>query len=107
MKWLARLTSALRRLLRRLVQRKQPLRRWRVTLRTGEVIEVDAINSYHAGSLVVYGPSPHRIDGDTGRALNPVNIHRDNISDIQAIVPDPTTGETLLRSESSRPATKD
>lgn len=54
-------------------------RTWVVTLRTGEQFEVRAINEYHAGSQVVYGPGVGQIDGQTGRALGQIKVHRNNI----------------------------
>lgn len=52
-----------------------------VTLKDGSVFEVSAINEYHAGSVVVYGPGG-TID-DQGRAREPVRVHRENIATIQ------------------------
>lgn len=52
---------------------------WIVTLRTGEVIEVQAVNEFHAGSQVVYGGGTGRIDGKTGLAIAVVKCHRQNI----------------------------
>jgi hypothetical protein len=51
---------------------------WIVTLRTGEQFEVNAINEYHAGSMVVYGDST-QIDGRTSAVLGSVKVHRGNI----------------------------
>ena len=52
---------------------------WIVTLTTGETFEVQAVNAYHAGSVIVYG-GDNRIDWKTGEPLGQVNIHRDNIA---------------------------
>lgn len=57
---------------------------WVVTLITGEKHEVQAVNAYHAGSMVVYGDGPWGINGLTGEVMAPVKIHRANI---QSAVP--------------------
>lgn len=54
-------------------------RTWVVTLKSGKIFEVQAINAYHAGSMVVYG-SDMRIDWETGQPLGQVQVHRDNIA---------------------------
>jgi hypothetical protein len=60
-------------------------RRWCVTLRTGEEFTVTAVNEYHAGSQVVYGPSDV-IRVDNGRVIDPaVRVHRDNIAKIELL----------------------
>lgn len=64
---------------------------WVVTLRTGEVVEVQAVNEFHAGSQVVYGRGPGRIDGKTGLAIAEVKCHRGNII---SAVPKHTDGAT-------------
>lgn len=51
---------------------------WVVTLRTGETFEVEAVNDYHAGSVVIYGKNA-AIDGRTGAAMGTPKVHRDNI----------------------------
>jgi hypothetical protein len=65
----------------------RPWPKWEVKLRSGETFRVEGINEYHAGSQVVYGRGPRRIDGDTGRALSDVVVHRDNIASIKLIEP--------------------
>lgn len=52
-----------------------------VTLKDGSVFEVSAVNEYHAGSVVVYGPDG-TID-EHGRAREPVRVHRENIETIR------------------------
>ncbi len=47
--------------------------------------QVEGINEWHAGSQVVYGEGPGKIDGHTGRPLNQVKVHRDNIVSIRLI----------------------
>lgn len=51
---------------------------WIVTLKSGETFEVQAINAYHAGSVVMYGANG-KIDGRTGRPMTAPQVHRDNI----------------------------
>jgi hypothetical protein len=58
---------------------------WIVTLKTGEVYQVLAINEYHAGSAVVYGNHDNRpqtihvVDGRV-RERTDIKVHRDNIA---------------------------
>lgn len=56
-----------------------PFKTWIVTLVTGEQFEVQAINEYHAGSMVVYGDGPWAVNGYTGEAMTPLKVHRGNI----------------------------
>ena len=63
----------------------RPWPRWEVTLISGEMYQVEGINEWHAGSQVVYGEGPGKIDGHTGRPLNQVKVHRDNIVSIRLI----------------------
>jgi hypothetical protein len=63
----------------------KPWPRWEVTLRSGDVYQVEGINEQHAGSQVVYGGVRGRIDGRTGRVLDAVKIHRDNIASIRLL----------------------
>ena len=52
-----------------------------VTLKDGSVFQVNAINSYHAGSLVVYGNGPISIHPD-GTPRGEMKVHRTNIHSI-------------------------
>ena len=61
----------------------QALRKWIVELRTGERYEVEAINEWHAGSIVVYGDGPVAIDGRTGAPIGDVKVHRENILSVK------------------------
>jgi hypothetical protein len=57
-------------------------RKWEVTLNTGEIYEVEAVNEYHAGSKVVYGDVAPAIDERTGAALAMIKVHRGNIASV-------------------------
>jgi len=61
------------------------MRKWRVTLKSGETSEVNAINEWHAGSCIVYGGGPAKIDGRTGQAIGAVVVHRDNIASVELL----------------------
>ncbi len=63
-----------------------PFQTWIVTLTTGETFEVQAVNAYHAGSVVVYG-GDHRMDWETGQPLGRVQVHRDNIASAVIKIP--------------------
>lgn len=63
-------------------------KKWIVTLRNGERNEVEAINEWHAGSVVVYGDGAIEIDGRTGEAIGGVKVHRENIVSITPVETD-------------------
>lgn len=52
---------------------------WIVTLKTSETFEVEAINAFHAGSVVMYGAAV-AVDGRTGKVIGEPRVHRDNIA---------------------------
>lgn len=52
-----------------------------VTLKDGTVYTVSAVNEFHAGSVVVYGPGGS-IDPQ-GKSLEPVRVHRENIATVR------------------------
>jgi hypothetical protein len=52
-----------------------------VTLKDGSVSHVSAVNEYHAGSVVVYGP--YGTIDEHGQAREPVRVHRENIATIK------------------------
>lgn len=57
-----------------------------VTLKDGEQYEVQATNEFHAGSVVVHGlqnGGDASIDGKTGKVLQAIKVHRENIASIQ------------------------
>jgi hypothetical protein len=56
-----------------------------VILKSGEIYTVQAVNEWHAGSQVVFGDGPAEIEGTSGRVLNNVKVHRDNISSIRLL----------------------
>lgn len=59
---------------------------WLVTVQIAsrtEIIEVQAVNAFHASNVVVYGDGKARIDGATGKPLNAVRCHRENIISVQ------------------------
>jgi len=61
-------------------------RRWRVTLRSGETYEVEAVNEYHAGSKVVFGDVASAIEVVDGKVVAPsTKVHRDNIESIELL----------------------
>lgn len=61
-------------------------RRWEVTLRSGEVFEVEAVNEYHAASKVVFGDVATAISVVDGEPVEPpTRVHRDNIADVQLL----------------------
>lgn len=56
-----------------------------VVLKDGQEYEVQATNEFHAGSMVVYGlqnGGKAKLDGRTGKPLNEMKVHRDNIERI-------------------------
>jgi len=61
----------------------QALHKWVVELRNGERHEVEAINEWHAGSVVVYGDGPAAIDGRTGAQMGDAKVHRENILSVK------------------------
>lgn len=62
------------------------MRRWLVTLRSGEVFEVQGVNEYHAGSKVVFGDGVGGIQIVNGKVVPPpMKIHRDNIDRVQLV----------------------
>jgi hypothetical protein len=52
-----------------------------VVLKDGSVHHVNAINAYHAGSLVVYGDGPININPD-GTPRGEMKVHRSNIQSV-------------------------
>lgn len=61
-------------------------RRWRVTLRSGDVFEVEAVNEYHAGSKVVFGDAENTIQVVDGKVIAPsTKVHRDNIERVELL----------------------
>ncbi|MBD9427935.1 hypothetical protein IB232_21600 [Pseudomonas sp. PDM15] len=57
-----------------------------MTLKDGESYEVRATNEFHAGSVVAYGlqnGGQAKLDGRTGRPLEGVKVHRENIASIR------------------------
>ena len=55
-----------------------------VTLKDGSTYTVDAINTHHAASLVVYGRGPLPINPD-GTVRGDIKVHPDNIRDVQTL----------------------
>lgn len=74
-----------------LVYNKDMYKDYIVTLKDGEVFEVQAINEFHAGSVVVHGYSDGKslsarvaIDGNTGKTMNSTTkVHRENILSVE------------------------
>lgn len=67
-----------------------------VTLKDGESYEVRATNEFHAGSVVVYGlqsGGQAKLDGRTGRPLQGVKVHRENIASIKLKLIEESSGE--------------
>lgn len=60
------------------------LNKYEVVLISGERYEVEAINEYHAGSVVVYGTSVGKMD-QHGNSLDSVKVHRNNIKTVQLL----------------------
>lgn len=57
-------------------------KRYEVLLNSGEKFEVEAINEYHTGSMVVCGDELLSLD-QCGSPLNAAKVNRENIKSVQ------------------------
>lgn len=56
-----------------------------VTMKDGEELPVEAINEFHARSRVVYGNQRPIVNGVTGKVMNELVNHPDNIKSVRLV----------------------
>lgn len=66
------------------VRNPDAAKQYEVLLKSGERFEVDAINEYHAASVVVYGGAKAVMD-QFGTPLCEVKVHRENIETVRLL----------------------
>lgn len=69
------------------VLRPRKFARWRITLRDGSSVDVNAVNEYHALSQVVYGTDKKRslLDRKGKFVVPPVRVHPSHIVSAETV----------------------